>query len=77
MSGLDLNIQPFQGGRVLYGLVWVGDWSTFYQQPNGLMPEQMATTAEHGFLVASSNLTNLHNEPFLIKDELPYVEAEK
>ena len=41
------------------------------------MPEQMATTAEHGFLVASSNLTNLHNEPFLIKDELPYVEAEK
>ena len=21
----------FQGGRVLQGLVWVGDWSTFYQ----------------------------------------------
>ena len=31
MSGLDLNIPPFQGGRLLQGLVWVGDWLTFSQ----------------------------------------------
>ena len=36
-----------------------------------------ATTAEHLFWVASSNLTILHNEPFLRGNELPHAELKK
>ena len=31
-------IPPFQGGRVLYGLVWVSYWLTFCKWSNGLIP---------------------------------------
>ena len=30
------------GESVIRLIVWVGDWLTFYQQPNGLMPSQVA-----------------------------------
>ena len=37
---------------------WLGDRLTLYQQPNGLMPQQMTPSIDHGSLVVSSNLTS-------------------
>ena len=59
-------------------VVWVGDWSTFYQYvAQRTNASETATTAEHWVCVASSNLTTLHNKPFKRRVELPRVEPEK
>ena len=39
----DLLSRCYMGGRVLYGLAWVGNWSTFSQWSNGLTPSNSST----------------------------------